>query len=109
MFSREKFASRLVTTRRSANIPAMELAENCGISQASISTLEHAKNSPSVETLCLIADYLNVSVDYLIGNEEKKITTDADLCDKIALLPKAQQDTVKEFVDFLLARFPASL
>ena len=33
---------------------------------------------PSGETLQKIADYFNVSTDYLLGNEQKKIATDKD-------------------------------
>lgn len=104
MFFREKFSTRLSDTRTSSNVSAPELATACGLSQSSISMLETGKRSPSVESLCLIADYLNVSVDYLVGNEDKALSGNADLQSKIALLPKAKQDTVEEFVDFLLSR-----
>lgn len=104
MFFREKFATRLSATRTSSNISAPELATACGLSQPSISLLESGKRSPSVESLCLIADYLNVSIDYLVGNEGKALSGNTDLQSKIALLPKSKQDTVEEFVDFLLSR-----
>lgn len=102
MFSREKFARRLVNVRNASNVSAPELANACGLSQPAISLLESGKRSPSVESLCLIADHLNVPVDYLIGDEVKRLPTNAGLQDKIALLPKEKQEFVEKLVDFLL-------
>lgn len=38
-------------------------------------TATHWKNgkSPNGDTLCLLADYFDISIDYLFGREEKKI------------------------------------
>lgn len=63
----------------------MSLVENiqklCESSGISISALQKElsfssgsiykwdKNSPSVDKLCMVADYFNVSVDYLLGRE----------------------------------------
>lgn len=55
------------------------LEERVGLGK---NTLYKWKNqSPKVETLQKVADYFNVSVDYLLGREEKP--TDSDLEDAL--------------------------
>lgn len=43
-----------------------------GISTGSISNWQQNKTVPSGDTLAKIADYFDVSVDYLLGREEQK-------------------------------------
>lgn len=51
----------------SKGISVSILQKELGFSSGSIYKWD--KNSPSVDKLCLVADYFNVSVDYLLGRE----------------------------------------
>ena len=44
------------------------LADAIGLTQQSINQYENHKIEPDVRTLCMLADYFNTSVDYLIGH-----------------------------------------
>lgn len=55
----------------SHNISQKDLAESIGIRQATISDWKKNGNLPSGETAIKIADYFNVSLDYLLTGEEK--------------------------------------
>ena len=45
------------------------LAKRTGISQSAISNWLSGKKEPSIDSLWRIADYFDVTVDYLIGRE----------------------------------------
>ena len=52
-------------------VTAYQVAKATGISTGSLSDWKNGRSSPKVEKLKKIADYFGVSVDYLLGNEEK--------------------------------------
>ena len=70
MFNKNIFAERLKTLRLNNNISSVELANVVGVSKAAISQFENAVNSPNCNTLVSIADYFDVSLDYLVGRSE---------------------------------------
>jgi len=76
------FSERLKELRKKANFTQVEVAEKLGISQPAYASWERGAKKPTQENLVKIAQVLNVSVDYLVGNSENK---DDDL-DNIELL-----------------------
>lgn len=52
------------------NIKISELLQNCNINHSFISDIRHKNRAPSVDKISVIADYLNVSVDYLLGRTD---------------------------------------
>lgn len=51
-------------------MPISELEKRCGFGNATIDKWK--TNVPRTDNLALVADELNVSIDYLLGREEKK-------------------------------------
>lgn len=49
------------------NISAYKLSMNTGISQGLISEYKSGKKEPNLQNLIKIADYFDVSLDYLVG------------------------------------------
>ena len=76
------FAERLKELRKLAHLTQVELAKLLGIGQSSYADWERGKKKPTQENLVKIAQVLNVSVDYLVGNSEDK----SDELDNIELL-----------------------
>lgn len=74
MFNKEIFAARLKLLRTQHKLSAVALAKEAGVSNAAISQFENAVNYPNCNTLCIIADYFDVSLDYLVGrsNDPKR-------------------------------------
>lgn len=58
------------------NVSAYKLSKDTGIPQGMISYWRTGKRMPSAESLNVLADYLDCSVDYLLGRggQEKKTT-----------------------------------
>ncbi|MBA4544480.1 helix-turn-helix transcriptional regulator [Thermoactinomyces daqus] len=49
-----------------------DVAKALGITRSRYSHYENGRNEPDTEMLQKLADYYNVTVDYLLGNEETK-------------------------------------
>lgn len=64
------FASRLVDLRTDKGISQRALAKEINISQVAISQWENRENEPTMQSLIKLAQYFNVSVDYLVGLQE---------------------------------------
>ncbi|MFW5976338.1 MAG: HD domain-containing phosphohydrolase [Bacillota bacterium] len=65
-------AERLKYLRKQSNLRQADLARKLGFSRTTIANYEQNKRNPTPETLCKIADYFNVSVDYLLGRKNTK-------------------------------------
>ena len=77
-----KFSERLKDLRKQAGLTQVDVAERLGISQPAYASWERGVKKPTQENLVKIAQTLNVSVDYLVGNSEEK----TDELDNIELL-----------------------
>ena len=89
--------------RATANISQQTLADALGISQQAINRYENHKVEPDIETLIKIADYFNVSVDYLIGreNKSKKEEESFSVFIKYKTLSKAKKACVDTVIETL--------
>ena len=77
-----EFSERLKDLRKQAELTQVDVAEKLGISQPAYASWERGVKKPIQENLVKIAQILNVSVDYLVGNSEEK----TDELDNIELL-----------------------
>lgn len=66
-YNRNTLGERIRQLRTDAGIGQNKLAEDLHVSNASISYWETAKQDPSAEAIFKIAQYFNVSADYLLG------------------------------------------
>lgn len=66
------FKHRLIELRKSRNLSQTELGKILSMTQRSISRFETGETFPDERTLNLIADYFNVSVDYLLARTNIK-------------------------------------
>jgi transcriptional regulator with XRE-family HTH domain len=65
-------SKNLLTLRKSRNLTQLELAQKLNYSDKSISKWEHGDAVPDIEVLKRIADFYDVTVDYLISDNSKK-------------------------------------
>ena len=61
---------RLKELRKQRNISQLKLAMDLGLNQNSISRYENGEREADYKTLIALADYFNVSVDYLLCRTE---------------------------------------
>ena len=64
------FSERVKELRRKKGVTQEALGKILGIRQDAISTYEHGKNYPEVRKLVALADFFEVSLDYLMGRTD---------------------------------------
>lgn len=64
------FCERLIEQRKLNKITQRQMAEYLKIAQPSYIRYEKGTSEPNLENLKKIADYFDVSVDYLLGRTE---------------------------------------
>ena len=104
-----EFSERLKKLRKDTGLTQVDVASKLGISQQAYASWERGIKKPTQENLVKIAQVLNVSVDYLVGNSEEK----TDELDNIELLfrmnskglTKEEKDIFKkELIEFMEKR-----
>lgn len=88
------FGSRLKHLRESNNIPQKDFAKMLNIANSTLSQYESDKRIPSDDVKVQIAQFFNVTTDYLLGNE----TPDKF---KPQLSEKDKKDIAKQVEDML--------
>lgn len=61
------FSNNLKALRAQKEMSQQELANSMGISKSALNMYERGERQPNFETLELIADYFNISLDFLLG------------------------------------------
>ena len=61
---------RIKELRLSHNLTQKQLADILSISILSMQRFEYGTRRPSLDTLILLANYFNVSLDYLVGRSD---------------------------------------
>ena len=64
------FADRVKYLRQSRELNQVQFAQKMGVTKQSVSNWENDNIMPSVEMLEKIADFFNVTADYLLGRED---------------------------------------
>ena len=68
------FTERLKSLRKERNVTQTQLAKELNVSIGSVGNWETGARIPDIETFKILAEYFDVSVDYLLGrSEDKKI------------------------------------
>lgn len=67
----QKSAKRIKNLRMDSNLTQSEAAEKMGFSLSGYRKLERGQNGGSVDSLIMVADYYQISLDYLVYGEER--------------------------------------
>lgn len=67
VFAMAQFGEMLAELRQDRGMSQKELAKKLYVTVGTISNYEHGVHLPDVEKLIIIADFFNVSTDYLLG------------------------------------------
>ncbi len=102
--------------RKSANLTLLELAEDLGTSAQVLSRYEREEHQADYNTLQKIANYFDVSIDYLLGfstyyypdNVKKSSSNltseEQELLNNYRSLPAPERAQASEYVNFLTER-----
>ncbi len=105
--NKELFSSRLKELRKESNLTLKQLGKLTGLSEQAISHYENGIRLPKFEIISELAATLEVSVDYLSGNSDKKYS-DYIFPDRYALdeildsVEDLDNKTINENIGFIL-------
>lgn len=66
----EKFAERLYELRTDAGLSQAKLAKAIGVSNASVCSWERGRKEPMAFAIIALAEFFDVTTDYLLGLED---------------------------------------
>lgn len=69
-FDAQVFAERLRELRQEKGVGQNKLAEALDLSNASVSYWENAKQEPTASAIVKLADFFDVTIEYLFGLED---------------------------------------
>ena len=67
-----KFAARIRELRTAGNYTQEDLGEILGVKKYSIYTYEKGRSEPNIDGLIALADFFDVSIDYLVGRTDRR-------------------------------------
>lgn len=97
---------RIRELREAKGMQQKELAIDLGVSQPTISDWESGRKIPSARSTQKLANYFNVSIDYLLGRDEKMPTPvsgdglDPELLALIKRIPADRMPEVERYLRF---------
>ena len=71
---RDSFGEKIKKLRKERRLLQQDVATAIGVQKGAITNLERGKYSPSVETVIAIADFFEVTTDWLLGRTDGKFT-----------------------------------
>ena len=99
-----RFSEILQDLREDRDISRKELAAYLNISLSTIGMYEQGRREPNIEMLIKIADYFNVSLDFLVGRDFTKMDLEKyqealHIKNKIDKLPQGYKDIVSFMIE----------
>ncbi|MGM9534056.1 MAG: helix-turn-helix domain-containing protein [Intestinibacter sp.] len=102
------FGKRLAELRKENKITQRELANKLNISKSSLAMYETNKRQPTNDVLVKLADYFDVSVDYLLGRTiaRKQVDTIAFHSIDDSELSDEGKEELRNYLEYLKTRHP---
>ena len=69
---REMFPAKIAKARNETGLSQMEVSKETGIHNSTIAKYETGKLEPDLEKLGILADFYQVSIDWLLGTKGEK-------------------------------------
>lgn len=102
--------NKLRELRISMGINQKEIAKMLNIDRSTYGKYETGDSSPDYDKLTKLADYFNVTIDYLLGRSDRKTTNKQKPNTIAAHLPEGvklteeEQKQLDDYIQFLLSR-----
>ncbi len=92
---------KLKELRTQKKINQQKLAKDIGVSRSTVAMWETDSSQPSNEMLLKLADYFNVSVDFLLGKENTVKRSKDKIMNNILVLLEKKNKTIEELCKYL--------
>lgn len=102
---KSEHSKKMKELRKEKNITQDEIAKKIHISTRQYNSYETGQRTPTIQVLIDLANYYNVTLDYITGNEKKRLepTTNKErqILMKYRQLKKEYQKKIEERIDTL--------
>ena len=105
-----EFGEILMELRKEKNIGQKELAAYLTLSTGTISNYENGVHFPDLRTLCKLADYFDVTTDYLLNRTtyrytskkmDQRLTKDYTLSDVVDVVLTCDSGSIDHLMDYV--------
>jgi transcriptional regulator with XRE-family HTH domain len=102
------FGKRLTEVRKNKNLSQEDLAKHLGTKSPVIGRYERDEMKPSIDTANKLAEFLEVSLDYLTGNTNVLLDTNTlNRILEVQQLPDDVKDKLFYFIDMTVRDYKA--
>jgi len=105
----EQLGARIAQFRKTQNITQIQMAEIIEASQQTVNSYETGRRRVPASTLPILAKTFGISVDELIGNDDKKgrnkrgpVSTLQRQIEQITLMPRTKQKFISEMLEAMI-------
>ena len=99
-----RFEERLIALRKERNLTQEALANKIGVTPQSVSKWETGQSMPDINLLTPLADFFEVSIDYLLGRIDNQDINSKKPSIYIVIKEKSGEETTIR-IPLLLAKF----
>lgn len=89
--------NRIRELRENAGLRQIDVANATGIDQKTLSNYETGKTNPDSYSLIKLADFFDVSIDYLVGRININVLSKSSVCKKLDDI-KRDIDDIKKYL-----------
>ncbi len=96
------FIERLSELLKEKGVTANKMSKDLGLGNAAFSNWKARGTLPNGETLEKIADYFNVSTDYLLGRETPEVDRSAAMLQNANVLDELPPEALEDIDEFIM-------
>lgn len=100
-----KFGDRLRELRTLLGLTQFQLGEKFNLAESTISLYEKNKRFPDQETLIKIADFFDVSLDYLLGRDSREPSSVKTFRSEMNDLPAEALRSIEEYKELMKIKY----
>lgn len=90
--------NRIRDLREDLDLRQIDVANATGIDQKTLSNYETGKTNPDSYALIKLADFFNVTIDYLLGYSNSSLEYKKDIIDRLEIIEKEINYIKKQFI-----------
>jgi transcriptional regulator with XRE-family HTH domain len=103
------FGKRLKQLREDNDLRQEDVGKIVNVEKSTVSQWESGKRTPDVETIMKLADYFNVSIDYILGKTDIRTPIETIAAhrsdDPMSELPEEARKSLEEFKEFIFRKY----
>lgn len=100
MYNAQSVVENIQAALKNSGVSQKRMLSDCGISENALNQMNDKRGMSSFY-LARIADYLGVSVDYLLGRENAQLSSDSRISDLISKISTLDDDQIRRLTAYV--------